>query len=200
MQEGYIKYKSNWEEREIIIPDSSFREIEYWRNQLYDKGMIGLYNNGIGFGNISMRIKNSNQFYITGSTTGKYSKLEIEHLAKVENYSLENNSIDCIGPVIASSESLSHAIIYESLPEITSIIHIHHHDVWMKSLNKLPTTSKNAEYGSPEIANEIKALLRDEKNTTQRIIIMGGHKEGIISFGKDLEEAIKALSGLLQES
>ncbi|MCF8297175.1 MAG: class II aldolase/adducin family protein [Saprospiraceae bacterium] len=199
MKEGYIKYKSNWQQKGITIPNSYFKEIEHWRNQLYDKGMIGLYNNGIGFGNISMRIENSNQFYITGSTTGKYSKLELCHLAKVEDYSLENNSIDCVGSVIASSESLSHAIIYETLAEINSIIHIHHFEVWKKSLNKFPTTNINAEYGTPEIANEIKSLLQDEEIAKQRIIIMGGHEEGIISFGKDMKEAMGALLGLIRE-
>ena len=199
MTEGYIKYKSNWTQKEIEIPDSYFQEIEYWRNQLYNKGMIGLYNNGIGFGNISMRIDNSNQFYITGSTTGKHSKLEIEHLAKVENYSLKNNSIDCIGPVIASSESLSHAIIYETLPEINSVIHIHHYELWKQTLGIFPTTNKSAEYGTPEIASEIKSLIKEDFIAAQKIIIMGGHKEGIISFGKSIEEAMKVLFNLLQD-
>ena len=33
--------------------------------------LIGAYENGVGFGNISMRIKGGHQFVITGSATGE---------------------------------------------------------------------------------------------------------------------------------
>ena len=39
------------------------------------------------------------------------------------------------------------------------------------------------------MAYEIMKLFRENQVTKKRILIMGGHKEGIISFGKNLEEA-----------
>ena len=39
------------------------------------------------------------------------------------------------------------------------------------------------------MAKEIKQLFTKSNVNLEKIIVMGGHKEGIISFGKDLEEA-----------
>ena len=39
------------------------------------------------------------------------------------------------------------------------------------------------------MANEIKRLFDETALNKEKILVMGGHREGIISFGKDLEEA-----------
>ena len=57
--------------------------------------------------------------------------------------------------------------------------------MWDNYLNDLPTTDKKAEFGTPEIAFEISILA----NQPSGIIIMGGHPEGIITYGKTLNEA-----------
>jgi hypothetical protein len=54
-------------------------------------------------------------------------------------------------------------------------------------IHHFPTTNENISYGAPEMANEIKRLF-DETALKKEITVMGGHREGIISFGKDLEE------------
>ena len=198
MNEGYIRYNCNWEKTKVVVPQSDFEKLEIWRNKLYKKGLIGLYKNGIGFGNVSCRIDESLKFYITGSVTGKFEFLKPEHIALVNSFSLKDNSINCIGPTKASSESLSHAIIYETLPEINSVIHIHHLGIWEKHINKLPTTAEYAEYGTPEMAIEIRKLLKDTNNAEQKTIVMAGHKEGIIAFGKTLKEVGELLIKLLE--
>ena len=62
MDEGYIKYDCNW-----ILSDEithqQIEEINAWRNIMKENGLIGMYENGIGFGNISIRI-NKNIFLI----------------------------------------------------------------------------------------------------------------------------------------
>jgi len=186
MDEGYIKFKCRWIKTNPV-PLERLLEINKWRNKLYDLGLIGVYDNGIGFGNISIRAKNN--FIITGSATGNLKRLNENHYSLVKKYNFMENSLTCEGPVKASSESLSHAAVYESSPETNAVIHIHNPEMWKKSLGKLPTTSKNAEYGTPEMADEIKRLFAETDVNKKKILVMGGHKEGIISFGKDLNEA-----------
>ncbi len=186
MDEGYIKFKCNWIKSKPISLNKLL-EINKWRAKLYNLKLVGAYNNGIGFGNISIRFKD-NTFIISGSTTGNLKKLNENHYTLVNNYDLEKNNLTCKGPIKASSESLSHAVIYE-YSDINAVIHIHNINMWEKLIDKVPTTNKDVSYGTPEMANEVKRLFKESNVSLERIIVMGGHKEGIISFGKTLDEA-----------
>jgi ribulose-5-phosphate 4-epimerase/fuculose-1-phosphate aldolase len=186
--EGYIKFNLNWEEKSFDCSDKDFHEINLNRQKLYEAGLIGAYPDGIGFGNLSIR-NNKNQFIISGSATGNFKNLSKEHFALVKDFDISKNSVHCIGLTKASSESLSHAAIYNSNPEVNAVIHTHHNDMWDTYLNDLPTTNKKAVFGTPEIALEIAKLA----NLPSGIIIMGGHPEGIISYGKTIEKAYNIL-------
>jgi len=182
--EGYIKFNINWEEKEFNFSSVDFQSLNTCRNNLFNLGLMGAYSNGIGYGNISIRRIN-NEFIISGSATGNIENLSQEHYSLIKGYNIQNNTIKCEGLTKASSESLSHAAVYESNSEIKAVIHIHHLKMWEKYLNELPTTDKKAEFGTPEIADEMKKLVT--KNSG--ILIMGGHQEGIISYGKSLNQA-----------
>lgn len=186
MDEGYIKFNCHWIKVDPI-PMDRLREINEWRDKLYRFGLIGVLDNGIGFGNISIRSEN-NTFIITGSGTGSLDKLTEEHYVLVNDYDVAKNSLTCMGPIKASSESLSHAMIYECLPETNTVVHIHNMDMWKKLMDKIPTTDKNVDFGTPEMANEIKKIV-GELGDKEKILVMGGHKGGIITFGKTLDEA-----------
>jgi hypothetical protein len=60
-------------------------------------------------------------------------------------------------------------------------------------LNEAPTTSKAADYGSAEMANEIMQLFTRTDVERRKIVVMAGHEAGILTFGKDLEEAFAVL-------
>ena len=111
------------------------------------------------------------------------------HYAKVIDYDVNDNYVKCIGKIKASSESLTHAVVYETSPIINAVVHTHNKKLWEKLLNYEPTTSTSAEFGTPELALEIKRLLNHTEALNRQIIIMGGHEEGILTFGKDLEDA-----------
>lgn len=187
MDEGYIKFNCEWIKNKPL-PINKLVEINKWRNKLYDLKLIGAYKNGIGFGNLSIRLE-KNTFIITGSATGNLHTLNKNHYVLVNKYNFIKNSLICKGPIKASSESLSHAVIYECSSDTNAVIHIHDINLWKKFIDKLPTTDKNISYGTPEMAEEIKRLFIESKVNLEKIIVMGGHKEGIISFGKTLEEA-----------
>jgi hypothetical protein len=68
--------------------------------------------------------------------------------------------------------------------------------MWDYLLNKFPTTSSEVKYGTPEMADEIKRIISKENFSRfgKGIIIMGGHEEGIVAFGKNLDEAGELLT------
>jgi len=187
MDEGYIKFNCNWIPSNDI-PSDKVALLNEWREIMYNKGFIGVYPDGIGFGNISMRC-NGKTFLVSGTATGGLPTLSESHYSLVTNYDLSTNTVTCMGPVKASSESLTHALIYECSAATNAVIHIHNLDLWNRLLHHAPTSSENISYGTPEMANEIKRLFAETALGKEKIIVMGGHREGIISFGRDLEEA-----------
>jgi len=182
--EGYIKFNLEWKKQSFDFPDPLYHSIQTWRQKLFDLNLVGAYPDGVGFGNLSIRYHN-HQFIITGSATGNIKQLTKKHYALVKKFDLDSNSIYAVGQTKASSESLSHAAIYQSNQEVNAVIHIHHQKYWEKYLKKLPTTPEDSSFGTPEMAREISKLAASEKG----IIIMGGHPEGIMAFGKSLNEA-----------
>ena len=187
MDEGYIKFNCHWIPSNDI-PLDKFAQLNVWREIMYKKGLIGVYPDGISFGNISLRC-NPKSFLISGTATGRLATLSESHYSLVTDYDVNTNSVTCVGPLKASSESLTHALIYECSSEVNAIIHVHNLNLWNKLIHHVPTTGENIPYGTPEMANEIKRLFDKTEFSKEKIIVMGGHREGIISFGKDFEEA-----------
>ncbi|MGZ3851376.1 MAG: hypothetical protein ACXVBX_01215, partial [Flavisolibacter sp.] len=70
-----------------------------------------------------------------------------------------------------------------------AVIHIHSLDLWKRLMDQVPTSRENISYGTTEMANEIKRLFDETELSKEKIMVMKGHREGIISFGKDLDEA-----------
>jgi ribulose-5-phosphate 4-epimerase/fuculose-1-phosphate aldolase len=188
MEEGYIKFKAHWE----ISPALPFRfikELNHWRDILYALHLIGADKDGVGFGNISQRFGRTNHFIISGSATGNLETLKPEHYSLVTDVDIDTNKLHCKGPVIASSESMSHGTLYRQSRDINGVIHVHNKPLWNKLLHEVPTTDKKAAYGTPEMAYEIIRLLSETNAVDKNIIIMEGHEEGIFTFGKNLDEA-----------
>jgi L-ribulose-5-phosphate 4-epimerase len=188
MNEGYIKFQCDWDQEEFLIQEELFFSLEKERSRLYELGLIGMYQDGIGFGNISVRM-DGGSFIITGSATGQFAKLNQSHYSLVSAYHFAGNSISCKGLTKASAESLTHAAVYKALPEIGAVVHVHCLWLWEKLLNNYPTTSGEIEYGTPEMALAVQSLAAKMGKSDEKIIIMGGHREGILAFGRNLEEA-----------
>jgi len=186
--EGYVKYKCHWRKSDPA-PAHFLPPLNFWRDRLYNLGLIGAYPDGIGFGNLSTRIPGSAEFIITGTATGKFLTLAPEHYSRVRRCDLAANTVYCEGPVQASSEALTHAAIYEARPTANAVLHVHHLDFWEKNLNHLPTTSPDVTYGTPEMAAEIKRLFAETDLAARRICVMAGHREGIIAFGDSIDLA-----------
>jgi len=187
--EGYLKFECHLTKEAIQIPSAFFTSLNLWRQKLWLKHLIGSYPDGIGYGNISVRLPRSNQFYISGTATGILPELDQSHYALVEQCDPALNVLWCRGLIRASAESMSHAAVYKANPDIGAVVHIHNRELWERYLDLLPTTDRTVEYGTPEMAAEISRIMTNPAILDRRIFIMGGHQEGIIAFGRSVEEA-----------
>ncbi len=193
-KDGYIKYHFEWNKANLDIDSRLFDKISTWRRKVYEESWIGIYEDGVGFGNLSLRL-HDDVFCISGSATGGKKYLNSEDYALVQEFNLSENRLKCMGQTAASSESLSHAALYKGSIAVNCIIHIHDLKLWEKHLNKLPTTSKEISYGSPQMAYELQRI-QSMHNPNIGIIIMGGHKEGIIAYGACFDQVFTLLKDL----
>ena len=187
---GYIQYKIDWEQTAAPAPEDVECLIR-WRQKLFDAGLIGVDRNGIGIGNISERTKSG--FLISGTQTGLLPQLGPSHFSHVTGYDISENWLGCEGPWKASSEALSHAVLFEVSPDIRAVIHVHSTSSWERWLNDLPTTDPAVEAGTVEMAEEIGRLFEESELPEVRVLVMGGHRDGLISFGRNLDEAGTAI-------
>lgn len=176
-----------------LAPFAGIVELNGCRPKLLERRLIGVDSSGINFGNISMRDGVTNSFHITGSGTGGIRELTLADCAKVVAYNFEKNWLRYEGSTIPSSESLTHAAIYEADAKAAAVIHCHDSTLWAALLNEAPTTSNAVAYGTPEMAYETMRLFRVTDVQTRKILVMAGHEGGIVTFGRNLEEAFAVL-------
>jgi len=186
----YIKFSCERVAAEITSFEG-LAELNAHRRKLLQLGLIGVDPNGIGFGNLSVRDGATDNFYVTGSATAGIQELTLADCAKVVACDFERNCVRYEGSALPSSESLTHAAIYKSDATAGAVIHCHDSKLWAAVLNQAPTTSRAAEYGTPQLAYEIMQLFK--RTDVPKIIAMAGHEAGILTFGKDLEEAFAVL-------
>jgi ribulose-5-phosphate 4-epimerase/fuculose-1-phosphate aldolase len=198
MDEGYIKYQSRHEEvKDLHLPPFADDLIKA-RDYLYSLGLIGVYDNGIGFGNCSFRTKN-NEFVITGSATGEIKNLSRNHLCLVEKFSVEKNTVWSKGAIRASSESMTHGAVYSANDKINCVLHIHSRELfdYMKD-GGFNFTAQNIPYGTPQMA--IAVMDEVKKNAEPHgIIVMLGHDEGIIAFGENISAALDEIREIIKK-
>lgn len=190
-EEGYVKYKAHWTPGPPL-PAAHTQALGEARQRLYRAGLIGVYPDGVGYGNLSSRLDAIGRFVITGTATGHLPALTPMHYAVVTHVETDANALWCEGPIAASSESMSHAALYAACPWVQAVAHVHHLGLWERLLHHYPTTAAEAAYGTPAMARSIVHLLRTTDLPQRRLLVMHGHKEGLIAFG-ELEETVELL-------
>ena len=190
IDEGYIKFQCFWDKEGLGIKKFP-KELLSWRDEMYKLGLIGhdIVHN-VGFGNIS-------KILISGTQTGEIENIRPEHFALVTGYDIDKNELHCKGLIKASSESMTHAVIYEEDLTIQAVIHIHNKELWERHMNHFPTTQKDVPYGTPEMAYEMCRLFKESNVKTSKTIVMAGHEDGIITFGGSLKEAGQKILDLI---
>ncbi|GHV91910.1 hypothetical protein AGMMS50268_24130 [Spirochaetia bacterium] len=186
--EGYVKYTAE-HTRGAAIAHPLWPVLNNARTQLYDLGLIGVYPNGIGFGNLSIRTA-GDEFLISGTATGAKRELSPDEYCLVRSCDIEGNRVVSRGPIQASSESMSHGAIYRACPKAAAVIHIHSKAVFGGMLgDDLLSTPKDAAYGTPEMAHAISNAVGQSGNSHGQIVL-AGHDEGVITWGVSIDEAL----------
>ncbi len=195
-REGVTKFHLRYT-RDAPLAAARLATLQGWRQILFDLGLIGqeATDSGlIGFGNVSERFdagqKGQERFLITATQTGHKAVLTAKDYSLVTGWDLAANRIDAEGPSPPSSESLTHAIFYASLVDVRYVFHGHSPEIWScADALGLPSTARDAPYGTPEIAREVQALLALPDCRAAGLVVMGGHRNGVISFAARAEDA-----------
>lgn len=189
-EKGYVQFQCNWSEAPPLA-EAQITKLNLLRDKLYGAGLVGVDSNGIGFGNVSIRLGDSCQFVISGTQTGSHATLGPEHYATVTRFDIAQNTVWATGPCGPSSEAMSHAVCYQACDEIQVIAHVHNHGMWEELLEKLPTTHQQAQAGTPAMAYAIERLFGRSDLTQQKLLVMAGHQDGVIAFGADCQEVVE---------
>ncbi|MGZ5050935.1 MAG: class II aldolase/adducin family protein [Methylobacter sp.] len=192
-QEGVIKYRLTHTDQ-VIADTPSLTEINAWRTVMVRLGLIGQdpkrYDN-IGFGNISRRFApNDNRFIVSGTQTGHIENLNPEHYCLVVQAEPHQNRLASLGLCKPSSESLTHASIYAQNPSVQAIIHAHCPEIWRQTAALgLPHTGADVPYGTVEMASAVEQLFQSDSFTQCSLFTMLGHEDGVVAFGRTMQEA-----------
>lgn len=206
-REGVVKYRAEHREvglagapEEGLVPVAA--ALAAWRHPLRGLGWIGQdpeRYGGYGFGNLSARVAEG--FLVTGSQTGGVHRLDLDGFALVERWDLAANRLWSRGRVPASSESLTHAALYQASAAAASpvgaVFHVHAPELWREREGLgLPVTDPAVPYGTPEMAAEVVRAwrrLEEAERSTSGLLAMGGHEDGLLAWGPAPERAGQAL-------
>lgn len=199
MIDGVIKY--HVQHRNAPTPPfTNFTTMEALRSRLFTLGLIGETADGIGYGNISSR-DGDQAFFITASQTGKLPRLKPTDYAHVHDYNISAFTVYSTGLHQASSEALSHAMIYQIDPAIQAVIHVHSAPLWqmMKAMHadQSGALATHAEYGTVAMAKEIAALYAHTDPFAHNALVMLGHEDGLMTFGTSAQDAERSLYRLI---
>ena len=191
-EEGVIKFHLHWQTSGAATP-GVVSDLEHWRLRLRAIGGIGADPHrygGIGFGNLSRRCPAG--FWITGTQTGELGSLGPERYSLVERWDIGANSVWARGPAAPSSESMSHAALYDIRPDIHWVFHVHVPELWHRAADLgLPRTPAGVEYGTPDMALAVQQIAQDA--ALPLVLSMTGHVDGILAVGKQADDCGKAV-------
>jgi len=186
-REGVIKFRLDFAEGpapagELLV------ELNEWRTVFRERGLLGQDPQryaGYGFGNLSRRLPGQDgAFVISGTQTGHLPVLRPADYAIVLACNPEANYLQATGQIKPSSEALSHGILYHCDPNILWVMHLHSPDIFsQRGRLNLPCTRPDADYGTPEMANELLELVQSCNRQGPGLLVMAGHQDGIIAYG-----------------
>lgn len=207
-EEGVIKFQMQYTPAPALAEDA-VRELNAWRKILVLLEVIGqdpARYAGYGFGNVSRRMEpfdaqpNMRRFLITGTQTGEIADLGPEHFVVVTQCHPEQNLTVAEGPVKPSSESMTHGAVYAMDPEIRWVFHGHSPHIWRAASRMgIPTTRESVPYGTPEMSDEVCRLFQESDVRSRKIFSMGGHEDGVVTFGRTADEAGSILLAALAD-
>lgn len=203
-REGQIKFNIEHECQDISLLATlqnsdimeKFTQLDALRTELFEANYIGLNSDGIGFGNISMRLEDG--FLISASGTGGARELGLSGYSFVAKADIEANTVHSFGALKASSESMSHAAIYKASDNVSCVVHIHSDFLYHTLIEKdVPASPKDAAYGTVELAKSIFELVK--KSPLEGTLVMLGHEDGILFYGHSIQSLRLYIAFIISE-
>ena len=174
-------------------------ELIAWREIMAMTALVGrdpARYDGAAYGNVSARTgppsaaRGRRRMLITGTQTGDRRALSLADFCLVTRYDIARNRVESTGSIAPSSEAMTHGAVYDCSPAIRFVLHAHSPVIWQAAQDlRIATTAPEIAYGTPEMAAEVSRLYRHGSISETRLFAMGGHRDGIVVFGKSADEA-----------
>lgn len=191
-QEGVTQYQCQLDAVDLHWPEPLLSELNAWRGKLLTAGWVGQNPqrySGLGFGNLSLRQPSPQYpeaFLITASQTGHLGWLNSKAWSWVVDASFSANWVKAKGCQPPSSETLSHAALYQANPNIQAVVHIHAPELWQAACRlEVLSIPQSITYGSTAMAQAIYT----QGQANSGLLVMLGHQDGLLAWGGSLEEA-----------
>lgn len=196
--EGVIKYRLEFTPG-APLGAAITASLRVWHRRLRSVGLIGRDASrygGLAYGNLSHRLPDAG-FIVSASQTADVADPTPAQFTQVHAWDCRDNRLRATGPAPPSSESLTHAALYDADPDIAWIYHVHSPLLWrQRHALRLPTSDPAIAYGTPAMAQALAALRRTHPD--HALYAMGGHADGLISVGRDADATGMALLGMLE--
>ncbi|MBK8970437.1 MAG: class II aldolase/adducin family protein [Hahellaceae bacterium] len=99
------------------------------------------------------------EFVISGTQTGGKPELDASDYARVLEADVAHNRLRSTGETKPSSESLTHALLYQLSRDVVSVVHVHCPRLWGAATRlSLPCTPASAPYGSLAMVDAVRRL------------------------------------------
>src|SRR5262245_58124993 len=132
-EEGVIKFEASHEDRRLeprVLGELACK-LAAWREIMAKTQLVGqdpARYDGAGYGNVSGRVgppsanRGARAFLITGTQTGGKACVSLSDFCVVKDYDYHKNRVSSYGPILPSSESMTHAAIYDLSPHIRYVL------------------------------------------------------------------------------
>jgi ribulose-5-phosphate 4-epimerase/fuculose-1-phosphate aldolase len=148
---------------------------------------------------VSRRIEDP-AFLVSATQTGHLATLAAGDWVTVVAASPATNQLWSEGVGKPSSESLTHAAIYQAC-DAAFVCHIHHPALWRAACAgaiALPKTPASATYGTPAMAAALSEIASCEKGAFAAA--MSGHEDGLMAAAVSPEALLELLDRLSAEA
>lgn len=188
--EGVIKY-ALLHQASPLPPDLQVEPLFRWFRRCREQALIGrdpARYDGYAFGNISLR--HAPGFVISGTQTGGEAALRPDLLSWVHDFDIAHNRLHAGGPARPSSEAMTHGQVYRAKADVGGVIHVHSPLLWRAAARlDIATTPVEVAYGTPQMAHAVEQLLQNSAAGVAGLFAMGGHEDGVVAYGSDLDAA-----------
>ena len=203
--EGVIQFEFDLEQ--ALGPPAEARVLRTllaWRTVLRRLRLLGQEPGrygGLGYGNLSVRDpERPREFVITASQTSGIRNLDAGGLCRIRDFDFARFRVSAAGTRPPSSESLSHAMIYDADPDVGWVFHVHSPEIWRRAeALDIPATAADVAYGSPAMAGAVAELLATNNERPLTFVTLG-HEDGVFACGGNAGETGASLVSLLARS